>query len=170
MRELTYRDALREALHQEMAQDETVLLIGEDVGRYGGAYKVTKGLWEEFGEGRVLDTPLAETGIAGAALGAALAGCRPVAEIMYIDFSFICMDQIFNQIAKIRYFCLLPRVVLPPLDHSINIFFRLSKSCLLIFLGLYLAGFSFSILTTFSFHLIVILTSHYPVQCRSHPI
>jgi pyruvate/2-oxoglutarate/acetoin dehydrogenase E1 component len=103
MRELTYREALREALWQEMERDENILLMGEDIGRYGGAYKVTKGLWNEFGSNRVLDTPLAETGIAGAALGAALTGLRPVAEIMYIDFSFLCMDQILNQIAKIRY-------------------------------------------------------------------
>lgn len=103
MRELTYREACREALRQELQRDENIFLLGEDICRYGGAYKVTKGLFEEFGPERVMDTPLAETGIAGAALGAALAGLRPVAEIMYIDFSFLCMDQIFNQIAKIRY-------------------------------------------------------------------
>jgi pyruvate/2-oxoglutarate/acetoin dehydrogenase E1 component len=103
MRVLTYREAIREALKQELIRDKDVFLIGEDIGKYGGAYKVTKGLWEEFGEERVMNTPLAETGICGAALGAALAGLRPVAEIMYIDFSFLCMDQIFNQIAKIRY-------------------------------------------------------------------
>jgi pyruvate/2-oxoglutarate/acetoin dehydrogenase E1 component len=103
MRKITYREALREAMRQEMRVDDSIIMIGEDIGRYGGAYKVTQGLFEEFGPERVIDTPIAETGITGAALGAALAGLRPIAEIMYIDFSFLCMDQIFNQIAKIRY-------------------------------------------------------------------
>ncbi|UCB45356.1 MAG: alpha-ketoacid dehydrogenase subunit beta [Spirochaetota bacterium] len=103
MRIITYREALREALKQEMGRDDTIIMIGEDIGRYGGPYKVSQGLFDEFGPDRVIDTPIAETAIAGAALGAALAGLRPIAEIMYIDFSFICMDQIFNQIAKIRY-------------------------------------------------------------------
>jgi pyruvate/2-oxoglutarate/acetoin dehydrogenase E1 component len=103
MREITYREALREALKQEMRRDNDIIMLGEDIGQYGGPYKVSQGLFEEYGPDRVIDTPIAETGIAGAALGAALAGLRPIAEIMYIDFSFLCMDQIFNQIAKIRY-------------------------------------------------------------------
>ena len=103
MRELTYREALREALREEMKRDSSVFLLGEDIAEYGGAYKVTQGLVDEFGHERVRNTPLAEAAIAGAALGAALVGMRPVAEIMYIDFSPIAMEQIFNQIAKLRY-------------------------------------------------------------------
>lgn len=103
MRELTYREAVREALREEMRLDSSVFLIGEEIAEYGGAYKVTQGLVDEFGHERVRNTPLAEAGIAGAALGAALAGMRPVAEIMYIDFMPIAMEQIFNEIAKFRY-------------------------------------------------------------------
>ena len=103
MRELTYREALREALREEMKRDPDVFLIGEEIAEYGGSYKVTQGLVEEFGHDRIRNTPLAEASIAGAALGAALVGMRPVAEIMYIDFSFIAANQIINQIAKLRY-------------------------------------------------------------------
>ena len=103
MRELTYRDAIREALKEEMRRDPSVFLLGEDIAIYGGGYKVTLELAEEFGLDRVRNTPIAEAAIAGAALGAALVGMRPVAEIMYIDFSYIAADQICNQIAKIRY-------------------------------------------------------------------
>ncbi len=103
MRELTYREAVREALREEMTRDASVFLIGEEIAEYGGAYKVTLGLVDEFGHDRVRNTPLAEAGIMGTALGAALVGMRPVAEIMYIDFSFIGADQIVNQIAKFRY-------------------------------------------------------------------
>ncbi len=103
MRELTYREAIREALREEMERDSRVFILGEDVAEYGGTYKVTQGLVDEFGHERVRNTPIAEAAIAGAALGAALVGMRPVAEIMYIDFSPIAMEQIFNQIAKLRY-------------------------------------------------------------------
>ncbi len=103
MRELTYREAIREALREEMRRDPKVFLMGEEIAEYGGSYKVTLGLVDEFGRERVRNTPLAEASIAGAALGAALVGMRPVAEIMYIDFSFIAADQIINQIAKLRY-------------------------------------------------------------------
>jgi pyruvate/2-oxoglutarate/acetoin dehydrogenase E1 component len=103
MRTITYREAIREALREEMLRDPAVFLIGEEIGIYGGAYAVTKGLLEEFGEDRVMDTPISEAVIAGAAVGAALAGTRPVAEIMYIDFVTHCMDQLVNQAAKIRY-------------------------------------------------------------------
>ena len=103
MPELTYREALREALREEMKRDESVFILGEDIAEYGSAYKVTQGLVEEFGHERIRNTPLAESGIAGAALGAALVGMRPVAEIMYIDFSLLALDQIFNQIAKFCY-------------------------------------------------------------------
>ena len=103
MREITYRDALREALREEMQRDSMVFLMGEDIGKYGGAYAVTKGLAEEFGEKRVKDTPISEAIIVGAATGAAAAGTRPVVEIMYVDFMTFCMDQIVNQAAKMRY-------------------------------------------------------------------
>ena len=103
MRTITYRDAVREALREEMLRDENVFLIGEELGLYGGAYAVTKGLLDEFGPRRVMDTPISEAVIAGAAVGAAVAGTRPVAEIMYMDFIAFCMDQLVNQAAKIRY-------------------------------------------------------------------
>ncbi len=103
MRQITYRDALKEALQEEMRRDPSVFLLGEDIGKYGGVYAVTKGLFEEFGEERVKDTPLAEAVIVGAATGAAAVGTRPVAEIMYVDFMTFCMDQIVNQAAKMRY-------------------------------------------------------------------
>lgn len=103
MREITYREALKEALREEMKRDERVFLMGEDVGPYGGAYGVTRGLYEEFGEERVRDTAISEAAIAGAAAGAAMTGMRPVAEIMSIDFSTIAMDQLVNIAAKNRY-------------------------------------------------------------------
>ena len=103
MREIKYREAIREALKEEMERDEEVLLIGEDIGARGGIYKATEALLEEFGGNRVYDTPISELAIIGAALGAALGGLRPVAEIMYIDFATLAMDQIVNQCAKIRY-------------------------------------------------------------------
>jgi pyruvate dehydrogenase E1 component beta subunit len=103
MAELRYRDALRRALYEEMKADARVFVMGEDVGAYGGAYQVTAGLLAEFGEARVRDTPLSEAIIVGAALGAAMVGGRPVAEIMYVDFATLAMDQIVNQAAKIHY-------------------------------------------------------------------
>lgn len=103
MVELTYRDALRQALHDSMQEDPSVVVIGEEVGRYGGAYGVTKGLYEEFGAERVIDTPISEPAIVGAAVGAAMSNLRPVAELMYVDFIGMTMDQLGNQAAKIRY-------------------------------------------------------------------
>ena len=103
MREITYREALREGLREEMRRDESVFLLGEDIAEFGGSYKVTQGLFEEFGPDRVRNTPISEAAIAGASLGAALLGMRPVAEYMYIDFSLLALDQIANQIAKARY-------------------------------------------------------------------
>jgi len=103
MREITYREALREGLREEMKRDEQVFLLGEDIAEFGGTYKVTQGLLEEFGPARVRNTPISESAIIGAALGAALLGMRPVAEIMYIDFSTVAMDMIANQAAKVRY-------------------------------------------------------------------
>ena len=99
----TYRDALRKALSDGMTADPDIVLIGEEVGRYGGAYGVTKGLIDEFGAERVIDTPISEPSIVGAAVGAAMSGLRPVAELMYVDFIGMTMDQLANQAAKIRY-------------------------------------------------------------------
>ena len=104
MREITYRDALKEALQEEMRRDERVILLGEDIADpFGSAYKVTLGLSPEFGTDRVIQTPISEQGFTGAAVGAAITGMRPVVEYMYIDFSTMAMDQIANQAAKIRY-------------------------------------------------------------------
>ncbi len=103
MVEMTYRDALKLALHDAMKEDENVFILGEEVGKYGGAYGVTKGLIEEFGVDRVLDTPISEPAIIGAAVGAAMSGMRPVVELMYVDFLGMTMDQLANQAAKIRY-------------------------------------------------------------------
>lgn len=103
MREITYAEAVREALRQEMQRDPNVFLMGEDIGIYGGAFGVTLGLLEEFGPERVRDTPISEGVIAGAAAGAALTGMRPVAEIMFMDFTTLAMEQLVNQAAKTRY-------------------------------------------------------------------
>lgn len=103
MRQISYRQALQEALREEMQRDESVFLLGEDIAEFGGSYKVTAGLLEEFGPERVRNTPISEAAIVGAALGASLVGMRPVAELMYVDFSAIAMDQIVNQVAKVRY-------------------------------------------------------------------
>ncbi len=103
MRKITYREALKEALREEMSKDETVFLMGEDIAEWGGCYGVTKGLLDKFGPERVRNTPISEAGFTGAALGAAITGMRPVVEIMYIDFCTVAFDQIVNQIAKIRY-------------------------------------------------------------------
>ena len=96
-REISYAQALVEAMREEMIRDKNVFVMGEDVGLYGGAYGATRGLWEEFGDWRVIDTPISEATIGGAAVGAAMAGMRPVAEIMYVDFTPLAMDQIANQ-------------------------------------------------------------------------
>lgn len=103
MREITYREALNEALREEMKRDENIFLIGEDIGLYGGVFRVTQGLIEEFGERRVRQTPISESAIVGTAIGAALTGLRPIVEIMYIDFTTVAMDQITNQLAKLRF-------------------------------------------------------------------
>jgi len=102
-RVITYREAINEALRFEMEADPDVFMVGEDVGRHGGAFAVTKGLYEQFGPERVRDTPISEAAIIGTANGSAIRGMRPVAEIMYSDFMTICMDQICNQAAKMRY-------------------------------------------------------------------
>jgi 2-oxoisovalerate dehydrogenase E1 component len=103
MRQISYAQALQEAMREEMKRDERVFIFGEDVGLYGGAYGATRDLMKEFGEWRVIDSPISEATIGGAAVGAAMAGMRPVAEIMYVDFTPLAMDQIANQGAKNRY-------------------------------------------------------------------
>ncbi len=102
-RELSYAQALQEAMGQAMEADERVFLMGEDIGVYGGAFQVTGDLIERFGSARVIDTPIAELGSAGVAVGAALAGARPVLEFQFSDFATLAMEQIVNQAAKIRY-------------------------------------------------------------------
>jgi pyruvate/2-oxoglutarate/acetoin dehydrogenase E1 component len=102
-RELTFAEALREALHEEMARDERVFVMGEDVGRWGGVFRVTDGIYKEFGPDRAVDTPISEEGFTGLAVGAAMTGLHPVVEIMFGDFITLAMDQIVNQAAKMRY-------------------------------------------------------------------
>ena len=103
MRTLTYRDALREGIREEMLRDERIFILGEDIAGYGGTYAVSKGLFEEFGEKRVRDTPLAEEAITGAAIGAALAGLRPILELMTVNFSLLASDLLVNSAAKFHY-------------------------------------------------------------------
>lgn len=100
---ITYREALRQALTEEMERDPDVFLLGEEIGRYQGTFRVTEGLLQRFGEMRVVDTPISEAGIAGMAIGAAMIGLRPVAEFMTFSFALIAMDQIVNHAAKILY-------------------------------------------------------------------
>jgi pyruvate dehydrogenase E1 component beta subunit len=102
-RPITYREALSSALREEMQRDERVFIMGEEVGVWGGTYAVTRGFLDEFGARRVRDTPIAEMVIAGAAVGAAMAGLRPIAELMTINFAFLAMDAIVNHAAKVRY-------------------------------------------------------------------
>ncbi|MCS7232513.1 MAG: alpha-ketoacid dehydrogenase subunit beta [Synergistetes bacterium] len=124
MREITYAEAIREALREEMKRDDKVYICGEDVGRFGGCFGVTKGLWEEFGDDRVRDTPISETAIIGSAVGAAATGMRPVAEIMFCDFMGVAMDEITNQAAKMRYMfggkVKLPMVIRTPVGGGLS--------------------------------------------------
>jgi pyruvate/2-oxoglutarate/acetoin dehydrogenase E1 component len=103
VRELTYREAIREALQEEMRRDPSIFILGEDVAGYGGAFKVTAGLLDEFGPKRVMDTPISESAIVGVAVGAALMGMRPVAELMFADFLGVAMDAVVNHAAKVCY-------------------------------------------------------------------
>jgi pyruvate/2-oxoglutarate/acetoin dehydrogenase E1 component len=103
MREITYLEAVREAMTQEMERDERVFLIGEDIGTYGGAFGASFGMLDKFCPERILETPITELGIAGAATGAALVGMRPIAEIMFMDFTTLASEQLVNQAAKIRF-------------------------------------------------------------------
>ena len=102
MRELTYTQALREALAEEMRRDPNVLIMGEDIGEYGGVFRVTEGLIHEFGPARIKDTPITESAFVGMAVGLAMTGKRPLAELMFMDFALVCADQIWNQAAKMR--------------------------------------------------------------------
>lgn len=117
-REITFLEAIREGMSQEMRRDPEVFLIGEDIGVYGGAFGVSKGMLEEFGPERIRDTPISEAAIAGAAAGAALMGMRPIMEIMFMDFLTIAMDQLVNQAAKMRFMfggkCSIPMVIRAP--------------------------------------------------------
>ena len=100
---ITYREALRQAMAEEMREDDRVFIMGEDVAAYGGTYAVTKGMVDEFGDKRLRDTPIAESVIVGAAVGAAMAGLRPIAELMTVNFSLLAMDQIVNHAAKMHF-------------------------------------------------------------------
>ncbi|MBD3387042.1 pyruvate dehydrogenase complex E1 component subunit beta [candidate division KSB1 bacterium] len=103
MAEITFREALNQAMAEEMERDENIFLMGEEVGYYQGAYKVSQGLMERFGTKRVIDTPIAELGFAGVGIGAAMTGLRPIIEFMTFNFSILALDQIFNNAAKLRY-------------------------------------------------------------------
>ncbi|HJN18697.1 MAG TPA: alpha-ketoacid dehydrogenase subunit beta, partial [Armatimonadota bacterium] len=103
MPEIYYSHAIRQALEEEMTRDERVILMGEDIAEYGGAFKLTEGIVTQFGRDRVRNTPIAENGFIGVAVGAALTGLRPVAEIMFMDFITLAMDQLVNQAAKFHY-------------------------------------------------------------------
>jgi pyruvate dehydrogenase E1 component beta subunit len=103
IREIAFREAICEAMAEEMRRDESVILIGEDVGKSGGIFKCSEGLWEEFGGDRVVDAPISEAGYVGLSVGAAMTGMRPIAELMFGDFVLLTMDQLVNQAAKIRY-------------------------------------------------------------------
>ncbi|MEJ2482681.1 MAG: alpha-ketoacid dehydrogenase subunit beta, partial [Gemmatimonadota bacterium] len=103
MRETTYLEAIRDAMREEMRRDESVFILGEDVGLYGGAFKITEGFLEEFGPDRIIDTPISEAAIVGAAIGAAHMGMRPIAEMQFIDFIAPAFDMIVNFAAKSRY-------------------------------------------------------------------
>jgi pyruvate dehydrogenase E1 component beta subunit len=100
---ITYAKAINEAIDEEMSRDKNVILLGEDVGLYGGNFKVSVNLYKKYGELRVKDTPISENSFVGLALGAALTGLRPIVEIMFCDFIMLASDQLFNQAAKIRY-------------------------------------------------------------------
>ncbi len=115
MREITFREAVVEALDIAMGKDPRIFLLGEDIGYYGGLFQATQGLMQKYGEDRVMDSPISETAILGAGIGSAIVGLRPVVEIMNIDFLPVCLDQLVNQAAKMRYMfggqCKIPLVV-----------------------------------------------------------
>ena len=103
MPEITYREAIRDAMVSEMRRDNTVFLMGEDIGTYGGAFGVSAGMLDEFGPERILETPISELAIVGAATGAAMVGMKPIAEMMFMDFILLALEPLMNQAAKARY-------------------------------------------------------------------
>ena len=103
MPRITYRDAVNQALAEEMRRDDSIIIFGEDVALYEGSFKVTRGLLKEFGDQRVIDTPISEAAIVGAAIGAAMGGLRPVPELMTVNFAYVALDQICNHLALMRY-------------------------------------------------------------------
>jgi len=103
MAQITYREALNQAIDEEMARDERVFLIGEEVALYNGAYKVSRGLYDKYGQRRIIDTPISEEGFTGIGIGAAMAGLRPIVEWMTFNFSIQALDQVINNAAKMRY-------------------------------------------------------------------
>ena len=131
-RELTMSEALNEALHEEMRRDEKVLVIGEDIAGMGGLFQVTAGLLEQFGARRVIDSPISEAGIAGAGVGAAIVGCRPVVELQISDFVTLTMDQVVNHAAKWRYMSggrvSVPFVIRGPISNGIGMAAQHSQS------------------------------------------
>ncbi len=102
-REITYREALREGLDEELARDENVIIIGEEVAEYNGAYKVTEGLWKKWGDKRIIDAPISEAGFIGMGIGASMLGIRPVMELMFFSFAYVAFDQMMNNAAACRY-------------------------------------------------------------------
>lgn len=131
-REITMAAALNEALHEEMARDESVFMIGEDIGRNGGLFKVSEGLQKRFGAARVVDSPISEAAISGAGVGAALVGCRPVVELQHFDFVTLAMDQIVNHAAKWRYMSggnvRVPLVIRGPVANGVGLAAQHSQS------------------------------------------
>ena len=100
---ITYRQAIKEALAEELERDENVFIMGEEVAQYNGAYKVTEGLWDRFGDKRVIDTPISEAGFVGLGVGSAMLGLRPVLEIMFMSFLYVAWDQALNNAGTVRY-------------------------------------------------------------------
>jgi pyruvate dehydrogenase E1 component beta subunit len=98
----TYREALKNALSEEIERDDNVLILGEEVAQYNGAYKVTEGLWKKFGDRRIVDTPISEAGFIGMAIGASMLGLRPVVELMFWSFAYVAYDQIINNAGCVR--------------------------------------------------------------------
>jgi pyruvate dehydrogenase E1 component subunit beta len=133
MATITYRDALNQALAEEMERDESVFLMGEEVAEYDGAYKVSKGLLERFGDRRVVDSPISELGFAGLGVGAAMVGLRPVIEFMTFNFSFLALDQVINSAAKMHYMSggqiHLPMVFRGPTGAALQLSAQHSQSC-----------------------------------------
>lgn len=131
-REITMAEALNEALHEEMTRDESVFMIGEDIGRNGGLFKVSDGLQQRFGTDRVVDSPISEAAISGAGVGAALVGCRPVVELQHFDFVTLAMDQIVNHAAKWRYMSggnvKVPLVIRGPVANGVGLAAQHSQS------------------------------------------